>query len=63
MGGTYRFNCYEIENSLDLHPTARSRLRWLKENKPYTFTELLQRDVLHVQFQPLQKGFNGDCNK
>ncbi|SDF58002.1 hypothetical protein SAMN04488542_11319 [Fontibacillus panacisegetis] len=23
----YRYNCYEIENSLDMHSAARSRLR------------------------------------
>jgi hypothetical protein len=29
-----------------MHTAARSRLRWLKENEPYTFAKLvLQRDL------------------
>ncbi|WP_425464185.1 DUF6061 family protein [Paenibacillus lentus] len=45
-GIIYRYHCYEIENSMEMHTAARSRLRWLKEIEPYAFAELVfQRDM------------------
>lgn len=42
----YRYHCYEIENSMEMHTAARSPLRWLKENAPYAFAELIfQRGI------------------
>ncbi|MNW58449.1 hypothetical protein D3C74_363160 [compost metagenome] len=45
-GIIYRYPCYEIENAIEMHPAARSYLRWMKENEPYTFVKLvIQGDV------------------
>ncbi|WP_373888231.1 DUF6061 family protein [Paenibacillus polymyxa] len=38
---TYRYHCYEIEDSIEMHTAVRSRLRWMKENEPYAFAELV----------------------
>lgn len=40
-GIIYRYPCYEIENSIEMHTAARSLLRWMKENEPYAFAELV----------------------
>ncbi|KOP68474.1 hypothetical protein AMS62_26950 [Bacillus sp. FJAT-18019] len=40
-GIIYSYPCYEIENAMEMHAAARSRLRWMKENEPYAFAELV----------------------
>ncbi|KOP67950.1 hypothetical protein AMS62_23845 [Bacillus sp. FJAT-18019] len=40
-GVIYHYPCYEIEISIEMHAAARSRLRWMKENEPYAFAELV----------------------
>lgn len=40
-GVIYHYPCYEIENGIQIHPAARSYLRWMKENEPYAFAELV----------------------
>ncbi|WP_010500602.1 DUF6061 family protein [Paenibacillus elgii] len=34
-GVTYRYPCYEIEDSIEMHAAARPRLRWMKENDEF----------------------------
>jgi len=33
-GTTYRYDCVELENAIDMHPAARSNLLWFKRNEP-----------------------------
>ncbi|MGG3510220.1 RHS repeat domain-containing protein [Paenibacillus lautus] len=40
-GIIYRYPCNEIENSIEMHTAARSRLRWMKENMSHAFAELV----------------------
>ncbi|MCC3381773.1 DUF6061 family protein [Paenibacillus farraposensis] len=58
-GIIYHYPCYEIENSIEMLPEARSYLRWMKEKEPYTFAEL----VIQGDLKQFAKGYSREYLK